>query len=152
MVDVFVDTNVLIYQWDKQAGRKTDRADVLVANLRVSKRGALSSQVLSEFSAVATKKIADPLTPSTAATAVEDYASLFRVVTIEPHVVVEALRGVSTFGFHFYDAQVWAAARLSGCRLVLSEDFTDGSVADGVRFANPFADGFDPATLERPGT
>ena len=27
--------------------------------------------------------------------------------------------------------------------LVFSEDFTDGSVIEGVRFANPFAKGFD---------
>jgi len=27
--------------------------------------------------------------------------------------------------------------------LVLSEDFTDGAVIEGVCFANPFAEGFD---------
>lgn len=41
------------------------------------------------------------------------------------------------------DAQIWAAARLHGLSLILSKDFDLGAVIEGVRFANPFAAGFD---------
>jgi predicted nucleic acid-binding protein len=43
----------------------------------------------------------------------------------------------------YYDAQIWACARVNRIPLVLSEDFADGTVVEGVRFANPFAEGFD---------
>jgi hypothetical protein len=33
---------------------------------------------------------------------------------------------------------------------VLSEDFSDGALVEGVRFLNPFADAFDLRLLEKP--
>ena len=37
---------------------------------------------------------------------------------------------------------VWAAAKLNGVANVLSEDFQDGGLIEGVRFLDPFAPGF----------
>jgi predicted nucleic acid-binding protein len=54
---------------------------------------------------------------------------------------------VIRYQLSYYDAQIWAVARLNRIPLVLSEDFSDGSVIEGVRFANPFADGFDPHAM-----
>ena len=47
----------------------------------------------------------------------------------------------------YWDAQLWATARLNQVDLVLSEDFQDGRVLHGVRFVNPFAPSFDLAAL-----
>jgi predicted nucleic acid-binding protein len=57
-------------------------------------------------------------------------------------VVLEALRGVKQHQFEFWDAQIWAAARLNQTPIVFSEDFNSGSVIEGVRFVNPFAENF----------
>ncbi len=56
--------------------------------------------------------------------------------------VLEAGRGVRDHQRSCYDAQIWATARLHQVSVVFSEDFSDGSVIEGVRFANPFAPGF----------
>jgi predicted nucleic acid-binding protein len=37
----------------------------------------------------------------------------------------------------YYDAQIWAVARLGQVAVVLSEDFNPGAVLDGVAFTNP---------------
>ena len=42
----------------------------------------------------------------------------------------------------YYDAQLWATARLNQVPIIFSEDFAAGSVVEGVRFVNPFAEGF----------
>jgi len=34
---------------------------------------------------------------------------------------------------------LWATARDAGCRVILSEDFQDGQMLEGVTFLNPFA-------------
>jgi len=43
----------------------------------------------------------------------------------------------------YYDAQIWAAARLNQVLVIFSEDFNSGSVLDGVRFVNPLVTDFD---------
>jgi predicted nucleic acid-binding protein len=57
--------------------------------------------------------------------------------------VLEAARGVRDHGLAYYDAQVWAAARLNKIPIIFSEDFQDGRILEGVRFANPFSQSFD---------
>ena len=57
-------------------------------------------------------------------------------------IVLEAARGVLDHNMSYYDAQVWASARLNQIPIIFSEDFNDGSVIEGVRFVNPFAGGF----------
>jgi predicted nucleic acid-binding protein len=57
-------------------------------------------------------------------------------------IVLEAARGVRDRSLSYYDAQIWATARLNQIPLVFSEDFTDGSVIEGVRFVNPLAGDF----------
>jgi len=47
----------------------------------------------------------------------------------------------------YYDAQIWAVARLGQMGVVLSEDFNPGTVLDGVSFTNPLDPAFDLATL-----
>jgi len=42
----------------------------------------------------------------------------------------------------YYDAQIWAAARLNQIPVVFSEDFNSGSTLEGVQFVNPFASDF----------
>src|SRR5437660_10263165 len=53
----FVDTNVLIYAFDRTAGKKRDAAVALLARLWSDQIGCLSLQVLQEFYLTATKKL-----------------------------------------------------------------------------------------------
>ncbi len=57
-------------------------------------------------------------------------------------VVLEALRGVRDHQLSYYDAQVWATARLNQVPVIFSEDFKPNATLEGVRFVNPFASDF----------
>ena len=57
-------------------------------------------------------------------------------------IVLEAIRGVKDHNFSYWDALIWATARLNQIRIVLSEDFSDHANIEGVLFVNPFEPDF----------
>ena len=57
----FVDTNVLIYAHDADAGTKHETARGVLRDLWGGRTGVLSTQVLQEFYVNVTRKIATPL-------------------------------------------------------------------------------------------
>ena len=71
------------------------------------------------------------------------FARLWPVIDLTYQIVLEAVRGVRDYTLSYYDAQIWAAARLNQIPVIFSEDFQDGQILEGVRFANPFAGTFD---------
>jgi len=107
----------------------------------------LTTQVLSEFFVTATRKIASPLTIQQAELALTAYTRSWVVYGMTPLIVLETVRGLRTYQFSYWDSLIWASAKLNGVANVLSEDFSDGAILDGVRFRNPFGPSFDPATL-----
>jgi len=52
----FVDTNILIYAFDRTAGKKRETAAALVERLWTERAGCVSLQLLQEFYVTATKK------------------------------------------------------------------------------------------------
>ena len=66
---------------------------------------------------------------------------------VTPLIVLEAARGVRDHRLGYWDAQLWATARLNQIPTVLSEDFADGQTLDAVRFHDPFLPRFDLAAL-----
>jgi predicted nucleic acid-binding protein len=145
--EILVDTNVLVYAYDRGEPRKQGRALDTLRRLVVSGRGRLSTQVLAEFFQAVTRKIPTPLNPADAHDQIATLIRAWPILSVTPLVVLEAARGVQDHRLAYWDAQVWATARLNQIPLVLSEDFTDGQILDGVRFLDPFARAFDLATI-----
>ena len=71
----FVDTNVLVYAHDRSEARRQPLAQALLEELWASRTGRLSTQVLQEFYAVATRKFNPPMSRSEARELVALYAS-----------------------------------------------------------------------------
>ena len=141
-----LDTNVLVYALDRREPEKRDRAREVLR--RVGASGAvLPAQVLSEFANVCLRKLEPRPDPAAVQREVERLLLAFPVLPLTGPVVLEALRGVREHVFSYYDAQVWAVARLGQVGVVLSEDFNPGAVLDGVSFANPLDPAFDLLAL-----
>ncbi len=104
-------------------------------------------QVLGEFFRVVTGKIRPPLTPVDAHAQVAALIRAWPVLPVTPLIVLEAARGVRDHRLGYWDAQLWATARLNQIPTVLSEDFADGQTLDAVRFHDPFLPRFDLAAL-----
>ena len=112
-------------------------------NWQQIRAGVISSQVLSEFFNIVTRKIPAPLTVEEGYVRVENFIQIWQVVDLSSATVLEAIRGVKEYQFSFWDAQIWAAAKLHQVPAVLSEDFNSGSSIEGIRFVNPFGIDFD---------
>lgn len=145
--DVFIDTNILVYAYDRAAGHKQERALATLDHLVAGGRGRLSVQILGEFFRVATTKLKPRLPLAEARSELAALARTWPILTVTPLVVLEAARGVDQHGLSYWNAQIWATARLNQIDVILSEDFSEGRVIDGVVFRNPFAQGFAPASL-----
>ncbi|MCW5876771.1 MAG: PIN domain-containing protein [Anaerolineales bacterium] len=138
---VLLDTNVLVYAYDTSDPKRQGIALGVVRYLGKRQQGCLSVQSLSEFASVALRKF--NLSPSEVMAQVEAWQAVFSVFELTPAIVLEAARGVRDHRLAFYDAQIWASARLHQVPFVWSEDFQDGLVLDGVRCLNPFAADFE---------
>ncbi len=141
MPTVMIDTNILVYMFDPRDIERQEKAISLLLKLEENGAGCLSVQCLSEFvNAVISKrriKVGEGILQT------EKWSYSFLVFNLTPQIVLEAARGVRDHGLAYYDAQIWAAARLNLIPVVFTENFQDGQVLEGVRFANPFAGTFN---------
>lgn len=139
---VLIDTNVLVYSTGVDGPPKAMAADVVLTAISDNESGAVSTQVLSEYAQTMLRRY--PLTGRPLV--VRELAALretWPVVPVTDDVIADAVRGVIEHGMSFYDAQIWATARLADIGIVLTEDCSDGQVVEGVRFVDPFAPSFD---------
>lgn len=88
-----------------------------------------------------TRKLPSPLTVERALESLENYLASWEVFDTTSLVVFEAGRGVRDHRFSFYDAQIWAVARLNQVPVAFNEDFNAGMI-EGVQFVNPFREEF----------
>jgi predicted nucleic acid-binding protein len=134
---VFVDTNVLIYAHDLDAGLKHNRAVSIVSDLWEKENGILSVQVLQEFYVNVTRKISRPLTPASARGVIQNYLA-WHVETNEPSTVLLASEIGERNLLSFWDALIVASASKAGADRILSEDLNHGQVIEGILIENPF--------------
>lgn len=136
-VTTFIDTNVLVCAHNASEGLKQPIAKAVLEQLWTDGGGALSTQILQEFYAVATGKLKPPMSPSEAREIVELY-SAWQVVLIEPSLILTASQLQEQHHVSFWDALVIEAARVAGAGRLLTEDLQDGQDIAGIRVENPF--------------
>src|SRR5574341_612402 len=130
---ILLDTNVIVYACDPGEPVKRDLAGQVLRHLEQAGNGRLSVQCLSEFASATMRRLHPPLTPAEAAQQVERLTLSFPVFDLTPMIVLEALRGVREHRLSYYDAQVWATARLNQVPIIFSEDFNANAILEGVR-------------------
>lgn len=131
---VTLDTNLLVYAVDTGARDRHAKAQKL-AELALKTDCVLTLQALSEFYFAVTRK--GKLPAAEAKAQVEAWQDLFPVVMAKPSTLNRAMTATVSLKIGFWDAMLWATARDAGVTLLLSEDFSGGSVLDGVRVVNP---------------
>lgn len=140
---ILVDTNILLYAYDRGETAKQPLALTLLDRLVEHDLGVLTPQVLAEFFVNVTKKLRPPLTIEEAYIRIQNYLLSWEILDITGAIVLEAIRGARTYHMTYWDAQVWASARLNQIPIVFSEDFGDGVMIEGVKFVNPFGSDFN---------
>jgi predicted nucleic acid-binding protein len=132
----FVDTNVLIYAHDIDAGPKHEIAKSVLRELWSERSGVLSMQVLQEFYVNVTRKISVPLPKAAARGIVENYRSWCVEASVDDISTAFRIEDQARVGF--WDALMLASASRSGAVRVISEDLNAGQTILGLRIENPF--------------
>ena len=135
---VFVDTSIIVYAYDRDAGRKHEIARDLMIGLWSAAGGVLSTQILQEFYVTVTRKIASPLTREAAREIIKDYLT-WDVVSNDGDAVLDAIDIETGENISFRDALVIAAAKRGGAQVLLSEDLSEGRKFGDMVVRNPFA-------------
>ncbi len=135
-MNVFFDTNVLIYIHDQRFPYKREIARRIYVRHLYEKSIVVSTQVLQEFYTTLTTKIKQP-PPKQAEMLTAQLAEL-HVVSVQPSHVLEAIALHARHRLSFWDSLILIAAKAANARLVLSEDLGHGQTYDGVRVENPF--------------
>jgi predicted nucleic acid-binding protein len=128
----FIDTNVLIYAFSD------DDAKVSVAEGVLAAGGIISVQVLNEFTNVCRRKL------KLEWYAIEERLAVVKALTYEVLPITldhheKAITLARAHDFGFYDALIIAAALVSNCTALISEDLQHGRTIEGLRIENPFA-------------
>jgi predicted nucleic acid-binding protein len=145
---ILVDTNILLYAYDLGEPEKQSQAVAVLDHLATLRLGVLTPQVLAEFFVNATRKLERPLTVEEVYDRIQNYLLSWEILELSGSIILEAVRGVRTYKMAYGDAQIWASARLHQIPLIFTEDFNVGAVIEGVRFVDPFEEGF---SLDRVG-
>jgi predicted nucleic acid-binding protein len=143
-VRTFVDTNILVYAEDRDAGIKHTIARDLVADLWRSEQGVLSVQVLQELFVTVTRKVPRPLGPEKALAIVEQYLT-WQVVANTGDLLLAAIRRASDVSVSFWDALILEAACFARCDCLWTEDLNHGQRIGDLIVVNPFLPESSPA-------
>ena len=135
---ILIDTNVLIYAHDLDAGLKHERARAIVRDLWETRLGVISTQVLQEFYVVATRKFEPPMLRSEARELIAAYAS-WPVVRVDVELILDATALEEREQLSFWDALIVEAARRAGATRLVTEDLQAGRRIAGIMIENPFA-------------
>jgi predicted nucleic acid-binding protein len=136
-VSSFVDTNILVYAEDRDAGRKHRIARDLVIELWGSRQGVLSVQVLQEFYVNVTRKLKKPLAEAKAKKIVEEYLA-WKVIENTGRLLLDAMDLQREARLSFWDALIVQAAMEAGCSRLHTEDLNPGQRFGRVLVTNPF--------------
>lgn len=131
----FIDTNILIYAFDSSEPTKQQAAVHALA--MIGDRSVLSTQVLSEFYVVATRKLAHPLSPRIAADVVGQLSRL-PMIDVDASLVLSAIDISVRSQISYWDGLIVAAASAAGCDRILTEDLASNATIDGLQIVNPF--------------
>jgi predicted nucleic acid-binding protein len=134
----FVDSNIFVYRHDISEPEKRKRAQDVLELLWRTRRGRVSEQVLNELYVVATRKLARGV-PAEVMRAEIRQLQAWQPVALTQDLRESAWQVQDRIGLSFWDALIVAAAKVSNCDMLLSEDMQDGATIDDIRIVNPFA-------------
>jgi predicted nucleic acid-binding protein len=130
------DTNILVYAAVEAKDERHARAVALIGQAVRSRHCIQTLQSLAEFYNTATRRAG--IAPDGAAAIVTGWQNVVPVEAAGLADLDHAMRAVREYRLSFWDALLWATVRRVGVAVLVSEDFQDGRVIEGVRIANPF--------------
>jgi predicted nucleic acid-binding protein len=133
----FVDTNVLVYAFDRSSSPKKRVAQHLMNELMDEDRLRVSTQVLQELFVVLTRKASQRCSSEEALAVLEDLTA-WPLMVVDFAAIRAAVGLAEQAMLSFWDALIVVAVARTGAAVLYTEDLNDGQEILGVRISNPF--------------
>ena len=133
----FIDTNILVYAYDKDEELKNPIAKRILIDCWENKSGSISTQVLQEFHFTITAKLSKRIGISEARELIKDFLS-WQTEQITPHDIIDATILQERYKYSFWDSLIIVTAQKSGAEILYSEDLQDGQKIGDLVIKNPF--------------
>lgn len=137
MKQIFLDTNILVYAFDVDAGHKFEKAQSILKDCWESESGTLSTQVLQEFYVTVTKKLSNKINKESARNIVQAYKA-WSIYSITPDDIIDASELEEQNSLSFRDSLIIIAAQKKGAEILYSEDVQDSQKFGDLIIKNPF--------------
>ena len=134
-----IDTNILIYSVDTDAGERHEHAMLLLDDM-AARDCVLTLQALAEFFHAVTRKDKMPIEDARAM--VHDWMTLFPTAVADARTLPAAITLRAEHGFAFWDAMLVQTLRGAGVTRLLTEDMQHGRQVGPLRLENPFTADF----------
>jgi|SRR6478752_3595505 len=134
----FLDTNIVVYSFDQSSAAKSEVADHLLRQGLLTRKGAISYQVVQEFFNVARRHSPGPMRLEEAEHFLSTVLGPLCIVHSSPALFHRSLQLVERFRLQWYDALIVAGALEAKCGILYSEDFQNGQKFDDLEIRNPF--------------
>ena len=133
----FLDTNILVYAYEKQSGDKHEISKkILLAGLE-SENLYISTQVIGEFINIIKRKLEGKFNIKIINTVIDLFAPE-SVVSVDFSCTKRALNFLERYKISFWDSQILASAEKCGARAVISEDLNNLQQYFSLNVINPF--------------
>jgi predicted nucleic acid-binding protein len=140
-LNIFLDTNILIYAYDKVNQEKHKMAVDLISNLSLksSDNIVISTQVINEFIVVMTGKVKYPLSVDEVKLILRRFEENFEIRTVKLVDCKNALFILEKYKFSFWDSLIISSAINTNCTVLYTEDLKDKQIIeDKLTVVNPF--------------
>ena len=134
----FLDTNVIVYSFDRSAPAKAQRATQLIRQAVETRKGIISYQVAQEFFNVALRRFAQPMMVAEAEQYLATVLGPLMGVRSSQALYGDALRLSDCYHVAWFDSLIVAAAIEGRCRTLYSEDLQHGQRFGDLQVENPF--------------
>jgi predicted nucleic acid-binding protein len=133
----FVDTNVLVYAFDKTSSPKKRVAQRLIDELMEEDRLRVSTQVLQELFVTLTRKVTQHCSGEEALAVLDDLTA-WPLMVVDYAAIRAAVGLADKANLSFRDSLIVVSAARSGAAVLYTEDLNDAQEILGVRISNPF--------------
>ncbi len=137
--NVFFDTNVIVYLFDKSEDKKHNIAKTLFNECLHKYNAFASVQVINEFIVIASQKIKKPLTISEIKKRVDFLGNMLNIMALEFAACTSALDIKIKYSLSYWDSLIVASALKNDCKVLYTEDMQDGLIInEKLTVKNPF--------------
>ncbi len=137
--NLFFDTNILVYMFDKSEKEKNKISKKLIKGLRNKANLFISAQVLNEFVTIVTKKIENPITFDKLKKILDIIQKVFWISPLSWDDTFMAVEIKLRYQYAFWDSLIISSAMANTCKKLYTEDLQDGQIIDEkLTIINPY--------------